>query len=157
MYDRFGAPHEFVYPEGGLLKLRDILSEEQIRNPNNKTPQGDPVRRVIKRGFTTLTTVGGLSGFLSHVRHYFATGNIDSIEAAVHPHSKEPGPFSRGGDSGSIIVDALGRFVALLTGGAGETDSLDITFGTPMHWLWFLIRAKFAGANLYWDDEGVVA
>jgi hypothetical protein len=108
---------------------------------------------VIKRGFTTLTTVGGLSRFLSHVRRHFATGNIDSVEAAIHPHNNDSGPFSRGGDSGSVIVDALGRFVALLTCGTGKTDSSDITFGTPMHWLWLLILAKFDGANLYWDDD----
>jgi hypothetical protein len=153
MYDRFDAPHEFVYPSEGLFKLRGILTQEEIRTPNNKTPQGDPIRRVIKRGFTTLTTVGGLSGFLSHVRRYFVTGNIDSVEVAIHPHNSNSGPFSRGGDSGSVIVDDLGRFVALLTGGTGNTDSSDITFGTPMHWLWLLILAKFDGANLYWDDK----
>ncbi|CAA7258758.1 unnamed protein product [Cyclocybe aegerita] len=111
MYDRFDAPHEFVYPPEGLFKL-------------------DPIRRVIKRGYTTM---GGLSGFLSQVRRYFATGNIDSV--------------------GSVIIDSLGRFVALLTGGTGKTDSSDITFGTPMHWLWLLILARFDGANLYWDDN----
>jgi len=157
VYDRFDAPPEFVYPENGLFKLRDLLSEEQIRNPNNKTPEGDPVRRIIKRGFKTLTTVGGLSGFLSHVRRYFVTGNIDSIEAAIFPRSNGSGPFSRRGDSGSIIVDAMRRFVALLTGGAGKTDASDITFGTPMHWLWLVILAKFPDAKLYWDDEDVAA
>jgi hypothetical protein len=152
MYDRFDAPHEFVYPPEGLFKLRGIITQEEIRMPNNKTPQGDPIRRVIKRGFTTLTTVGGLSGFLSHVRRYFATGNIDSVEAAIHPHNNS-GPFSRGGDNGSVIVDALGRFVALLTGGTGKTDLSAITFGMPMHWLWLLILAKSDGANLFWDDD----
>lgn len=154
MYDRFDAPHEFVYPPEGLFELRGILTQEGIRGPNNKTPAGDPIRRVIKRGFTTLTTVGGLSGFRSHARRYFATGNIDSLEAAIHPHNSNSGPFSRGGDSGSVIVDAHGRFVALLTGGTGTTDSSDITFGTPMHWLWDLIRREFHGANLCWDSGG---
>jgi hypothetical protein len=107
---------------------------------------------VIKRGFTTLTTISGLSGFLSHIRRYFTMGNIDSVEAVIHPHN-DSGPFSRGSDSGSVIVDALGGFVALLTGGTGKTDSLDITFGMPMHWLWLLILAKFDSANLYWDDN----
>ncbi|KAK7470057.1 hypothetical protein VKT23_001495 [Stygiomarasmius scandens] len=154
MYDRFDdGPHEFVYPPEGLFELRGILTQEEIRTPNNKTPQGDPIRRVIKRGFTTLTTVGGLSGFLSHIRLYFATGNIDSVQVAIHPHNNGSGPFSRGGDSGSVIVDALGRFVALLTGGTGKTDLSDITFGTPMYWLWPLILANFDGAKLYWDED----
>ena len=151
MYDRFDAPHEFVYPPEGLFELRGILTQEEIRTPNNKTLQGDPIRRVIKRGFTTLTTVGGLSGFSSYARRYFTTGNLDSVEATIHPHNSCP--FSKRGDSGSAIVDAKGRFVALLTGGTGKTDSLDITYGTPMHWLWPLILAKFDGANLYWGND----
>ena len=63
------------------------------------------------------------------------------------------GPFSEGGDSGSIIVDAERRLVALLTGRAGKTDYWDLTFGTPMHWLWQVILDKFPGADLYWDDK----
>jgi len=65
----------------------------------------------------------------------------------------ESGPFSRDGDSGAIIVDALGKFVALLLGGTGHTNSPDVTYGSPMHWLWEIIKAEFSGANLYWDDD----
>ena len=57
------------------------------------------------------------------------------------------------GDSGSIMVDAHGKFVALLTGGTGPTDSSDVTFGTPMHWLWDIIKAQFSGASLYFEDD----
>ncbi|KAI9432395.1 hypothetical protein H4582DRAFT_1111952 [Lactarius indigo] len=153
MYDWFDAAHEFEYPYEGLFKLQGILSDEEIRKPDKKTLEGDPNRRVIKRGSKTLTTVGGLSGYLSHVRRYFPTGEINSTEVAVHPYSNESGPFSWGGDSGSIIVDVVGRYVALLTGGTGKIGSSDITFGTPMFWLWTLILAKFPGANLYWDDD----
>ncbi|KAH9931504.1 uncharacterized protein B0H18DRAFT_1093306 [Fomitopsis serialis] len=135
MCEPFDAPNEFVYPPEGLFELRGILTEEEIHTPNNKPLQGAPFR------------LGNLSGFLSHVRRYFIAGSIDSIEVAIHPHN-DSGPFSRGGDSGSVIVDARGRFVALLTGGTGKTGASDITFGTPMHWLWPFILAKFDGANL---------
>jgi hypothetical protein len=157
MCDRFDAPHEFVYPRNGILNLRDILSEEQIRTPNNMTPEGNPIRRVIKRGLTTHTTVGGLTGFNSHTRHYLQIGEANSIEAVIIPHDNGYGPFSRRGDSGSIIVDEMGRFVALLTGGTWRslTNSSDITYGTPMHWLWPVILAKFPDANLYWDNMDV--
>ena len=106
----------------------------------------------MKRGHATLTTVGRLTGFESHVRRYFTIGSRDSVEAAVYPHNEYFGPFSKGGDSGSIIVDASGKFVALLTAGTGPNDSTDITFGTPMHWLWKTIKAKFPGASLYFED-----
>ncbi|KAG8679141.1 hypothetical protein FRC08_017185 [Ceratobasidium sp. 394] len=153
MYPRIQAPEDFCYPAERLLKLRGILSAEETRKPTNKDHKGDPMRYVIKRGSSTLTTVGCLSGFESHVRRYFVTGNRDSVEAAILPYDSDFGPFSRGGDSGSIIVDPLGKFVALLTGGTGRTGSPDITFGTPMHWLWGVIKAQFPGAQLCFNDD----
>ncbi|KAI5987346.1 hypothetical protein F5J12DRAFT_728538 [Pisolithus orientalis] len=153
MYPPVDSPSDFDYPVDRLLKLRGILSAEEIRTPNNKDHKGDPMRYVIKRGLTTLTTIGCLNGFESHVRRYFALGSRDSVETAVYPYDTISGPFSRGGDSGSIIVDALGKFVALLTGGTGPTDSSEITFGTPMHWLWDIIKTQFPGADLYFDAD----
>jgi len=94
-----------------------------------------------------------LNGFESHVRRYFTLGKHDSVEAAVYSYDNDSGPFSKRGDSGSIIVDALGKFVALLTGGTGLTDSSDITFGSPMYWLWEIIKVEFPGACLYFEDD----
>lgn len=153
MYPRIDAPSDFDYPDERLLKLRSILSTEEIRTPNNKDHKNESMRYVIKRGHTTLTTIGCLSGFESHVRRYFTLGGQDSVEVAVYPYDNNSGPFSRGGDSGSIIVDALGKFVALLTAGTGPTNSSDITFGSPMYWLWGVIEAQFPGANLYFEDD----
>jgi len=154
MYPRIKAPSaDFVYPAERLLELRGILSPEEMRTPNNKDHQGDPMRYVIKRGLTTLTTTGCLTGFESHVRRYFELGSRDSVEAAVCAHDNDCVPFSRVGDSGSIIVDALGKFVALLTSGTGSTYSSDITFGSPMYWLWEIIKAQFPGADLYFEDD----
>ncbi|KZS99958.1 uncharacterized protein LAESUDRAFT_769211 [Laetiporus sulphureus 93-53] len=152
MYPRVDVPSEFNYPADRLLKLRGILSAEEIGKPNGKDRKGNPVRYVIKRGLTTLTTIGRLSGFESHVRRYFGVGTRNSVEGAVFPYDNDSGPFSRGGDSGSGIVTGDGKFVLILTGGTGPTDSPDITFGTPVHWLWDVIKAAFPGAVLYWDD-----
>jgi hypothetical protein len=136
-----------------------MLSAADINNPNSKNLEGERIRRVIKRGFTTNTTVGTLSRFMSHCRKYFVTGNLDSVEVAILPRDSDSVAFSRGGDSGALIVDALGQFVALLTGGTNKgTGSSDITFATPMEWVWDLIKNKFPGANLYFDDlEGFLA
>ena len=153
MYPRINAPSDFHYPAERLLELRGILSAEEMRTPNNKDRKGDPMRYVIKHGHTTLTTIGCLTGFESHVRRYFALGSRDSVEASVYAYDNDSGPFSKSGDSGSIIVDARGKFVALLTSGTGPTDSSDITFGSPMHWLWEIIEAEFPGANLYFEDD----
>ena len=111
------------------------------------------MRYVVKRGLATLTTIGCLNGFESHVRRYYPLGSRDSVEAAVYRYDNDAGPFSRRGDSGSVIVDDLGKFVALLTGGTGPTDASDITFGSPMYWLWEVIKAQFPDANLCFEDD----
>ena len=153
MYPCFDAPTDFDYPLERLLKLRGIISAEETRIPNHKDPRGNPVQYVIKHGLTTLTTIGCLNGIESHVRRYCVLGHWDSVEAAVYCYDKNSGPFSRVGDSGSIIVDAFGKFVALLTGGTGPTDCSDITFATPMYWLWEIVKAQFPGADLYFEDN----
>ncbi|KIJ11189.1 hypothetical protein PAXINDRAFT_177375 [Paxillus involutus ATCC 200175] len=152
MRDRVDMPSEFEYPEEGLLPVQGMLSAADINNPNSKNLEGERIRHVIKRGFTTNTTIGTLSGFMSHVRKYFTTGNLDLVELAILPHDDSIA-FSRGGDSGALIINALRRSVALLTGGMNKgTDSLDITFTTLMEWVWDLIKEKFPGANLYFDN-----
>ena len=159
MYDRIDVPSKFKYPEEGLLSVQGMLSAADINNPNSKNLEGERTRRVIKRGFTTNTTVGTLSGFMSHGRKYSTAGKLDSVEVAILPHDIDSIAFSKDGDSGALIVDALGRFVALLTGGTDKgTDPSDITYATPMEWVWDLIKDRFPGANLYFDDlEGFLA
>ena len=124
---------EFDYPEDRLFKLRGILTATQISQRNNQDLKGDLVRFVIKRGHTTLTTIGRLAGFESLQRRYSLVGTFDYVEAAVYPYSHDSGPFSRGGDSGALIAGPKAEFIALLAGGTGPTGSSDITYGTPMH------------------------
>ncbi|KAI0049139.1 hypothetical protein FA95DRAFT_1538795 [Auriscalpium vulgare] len=153
MRPRVDAQSDFYYPEDRLFELRGILTPEQIGQPNNRDFKGDPVRSVIKRGQATLTTIGRLAGFESHERRYRLAGTFDSVEAAIYPYDNQSGPFSRGGDSGALIAGAGAEFIALLTGGTGTAESSDITYGTPMHWLWEdVIKPQFPGANLYFDS-----
>ena len=148
-----GMPSDFRFPFDSLLELRGILSAKEIQTPNDRDRKGDPIRHVAKCGLASATTIGCLTGFESHVRRYFALGSRDSVEAAVYPHNNDSGPFSKAGDSGSIIVDARGKFVALLTSGTGPTDTSDITYGSPIHWLWDIIKAEFPGADLDFEDD----
>ena len=153
MHERDNVQSTFKYPDDGLLTLRNILSAEQISNPDTKNLEGDPIRRALKRGFATNTTVGTISRFMSFVRKYFLTGKLESIELPILPHEKETGTFSKGGDSGSIIVSPKGEFISLLTGGTNKrTDGSDITYSTAFEWIWELVRGEFPGANLYFDD-----
>ncbi|KAI0029494.1 hypothetical protein K488DRAFT_80135 [Vararia minispora EC-137] len=152
LYPRDDAPSEFDYPEDRLYLLQVILAAAQIKEPNSQDIKGDPTRFVIKRGRTTFTTVGRLNGFESRERQYGLLGNFDSIEAAVYPYDNDSGPFSRGGDPGAAIAGTNHDFVAQLTGGTGTTDSSDITYGTPMEWLWNkVIGVEFPSAILFFD------
>ncbi|KAJ7200234.1 hypothetical protein B0H12DRAFT_1244484 [Mycena haematopus] len=152
MSPRDDAQSEFDYPEDRLFKLRDILTAAHISKPKSQDSKGDPVRFVIKRGYTTFTTIGRLAGFDSHQRRYSLFGTFDSVEAAVYPYDSHSGPFSRCGDSGALIAGPEAEFAVLLTGGTGATDSPDISYGTPMYWLWEdVIKPQFPDANLYFD------
>ena len=152
MYPRYDVPSEFVYPWDRLFRLRDILSADEICAPNSQDHNGEPVRFVIKRALTTLTTVGRMTPFESHQRRYTFLGNLDSIEVPIFPYDNDSGPFSRPGDSGAVIASADAKFIALLTGGTGPTDSCDITYGTPMYWLWKdVIKVQFPNATLYFE------
>lgn len=50
----------------------------------------------------------------------------------VIPLDNESGVFSAKGDSGSVVVDGLGRIAGILTGGSGATETSDVTFVTPI-------------------------
>ena len=89
MYPRIEPQSDFDYPADRLLELRGILSAKEIRTPNNKDHNDDPMRYVVKLGLTTLTTIGCLNGFESHIRRYFALGSRNSVEAAVYAYDNE--------------------------------------------------------------------
>ncbi|KAH8977570.1 hypothetical protein EDB92DRAFT_1957892 [Lactarius akahatsu] len=89
------AHSEFDYPEDRLFRLGAILSAAKIRKPNDQDHNGDPVRYVIRQGLTgltTRTTVGRLTGFESHERHYSSTRSTGV------------------GDSGGLIASSLVEF-----------------------------------------------
>jgi hypothetical protein len=90
MYDRINVPFEFEYPDEDLCPLQGVLTADEINNPNNKTLEGDRIRRVIKRGFATCTTVDTLSSFMSHVRQYFPAGNLDSVDVTPPCYLSSP-------------------------------------------------------------------
>ena len=150
MYARTDAQSCFKYPAERLLELRGIITEDRMRHPDTKDHHGENCLYVIKRGLTTLTTIGHATGFFSCAREYFANQtHRDSIEWAILPYDNDSGAFSKGGDSGSMIASGTGEFGGLLTGESGKTESSDITYATPMFWLWLIIKDEFPNANLY--------
>lgn len=142
---------DFIYPFDRLLQLQDIISEDQMRNPDTVDCDDLPYLPVIKSGIATDVTIGRATGTFSFVRQYFENNtHHTSKEWAILPYDETSRAFSACGDSGSIVVDEFGRIGGLITGGAGEMDSLDITYATPFYWLLSRIRANgFPDAHIY--------
>lgn len=142
----------FKYPPGGLLQLRGVVQEEELRNPTMLDKNGESCLIVLKNGTTTGLTMGRASGIGSFVRYQNSDSDVaptTAMELAIHPSSREDGPFSGGGDSRSAIVDGRGRIVGILTGGTGTMPTTDITYATPYYWLDQRIKDAYPGFHLY--------
>lgn len=140
----------FKYPVGGLLQVKGIIKEEEIRQPTLLDANGEECLIVIKDGASTGITIGRGSGTESFVREYDDYGTKStSMQIAIHPYSRKDGAFSAPGDSGSIVVDGLGRIFGLLIGGTGMADAMDVTYVTPYFWVEERIKKVFPNSFLY--------
>jgi hypothetical protein len=142
MYPRDDGEATFKYPDDRLLPLRDMISEERMREPDTCGHDNEPCLLVVKNGSATDVTIGRATGIFSFVR------DDDTGEESTD-YDNQSGAFSAPCDSGSIIVDGLGRIGGLLTGGTGKTETSDVTYATPMWWLWPRIKKQFPDAHLY--------
>jgi hypothetical protein len=133
----FEKARSFKYPLDRLLRLKDTIPDDEMRHPIALDKKGYPCLMVLKRGNTTGLTVGRANDVCSYTQNYSddVYSTKVSKEWAILQFDSESGPFSDKGDSGSVIVDGLGRFGGLLTGGAGTATSLDITYATPISFL----------------------
>ncbi|CAE6424768.1 unnamed protein product [Rhizoctonia solani] len=148
MYSCVDAP-SFPYLLDHVLRLRDVVSAAEIINSSN----GDQAQYVIKRGSTTQTTIGHLNGFDSYERRYNLLGHMDSMTMAIFSYDNKSGPFSKSGDSGAIIFDSHARFAGFVTGGTGKHDYPDITYATPMVWLWNkVLKFKYPRASIDFEE-----
>ncbi|KJA21087.1 hypothetical protein HYPSUDRAFT_203275 [Hypholoma sublateritium FD-334 SS-4] len=120
MYPRDDGPPTFKYPSDRLLELRDMITEERMRNPDMLDHDKETCLFVIKNGNATGVTIGRATGIFSFVRADLS--GQGSKEWAIYNYDNKSGVFSARGDSGSIIVDGLGRIGGLLTGGAGKAE-----------------------------------
>ncbi|KAH7890239.1 hypothetical protein F5I97DRAFT_1933636 [Phlebopus sp. FC_14] len=147
MHPRPESRATFKYPLGGLMQLKDIVKESELRNPTMRDANGEPCLPVVKNGNTTL---GRATGIESFVREYLDYGiRTTSMGIAIYPYSYRDGAFSAPGDSGSVIADANGRIVGILTGGSGQTDSTDVTYATPYYWVDARVKTVFPNAYLF--------
>lgn len=90
---------------------------------------------VYKTGRTTGATKGRVTAFdLDNVVINYDIGNL-RFDGQIEIESAGDGPFSDGGDSGSLIVNADMQAVALLFAGSdiGGANDLGLTYANPIH------------------------
>ena len=141
--------HSFIYPYNRLLMLSGIIPDEEMRHPTTLDQNNNPCLIVIKHGRTTGLTVGRANDIYSYARYYYEGDEYEtSKEWAILPFDSKSGAFSKRGDSGSVIVDGLGRIGGLLTGGAGARPSSDIAYATPINFLLRCMHDKGLQPNI---------
>ncbi|KAL5478630.1 hypothetical protein ACEPAI_2815 [Sanghuangporus weigelae] len=127
MYPHAETHAKFKYPHGGLTQLRDFVKDGKLPRPTMLDANGEQCLIVVKNSATTTVTLGRATGIESH----------------------QDSAFSAPGDSGSIVVDANSRIVGMLTGGAGQTNSTDVTYVSPYYFLDERIKKAFPNSYLY--------
>ena len=130
-------------PIGQKIEINGVVSRDILLKPES---HNKPDFIVIKDGPGTGLTVGCLTGMESFVCN---SAGRESVELAVYNfgYDERPRVFSAGGDSGSLIIDGLGRMVGLLHAGTGSTEDVDVSYATPMHQLWPRIKETYKYAD----------
>ncbi|KAH9947232.1 hypothetical protein B0H21DRAFT_821995 [Amylocystis lapponica] len=142
----------FEYPGDRLLRCSGTVSDQEMfrPDPRNKDHDDDPVIMVLKNGKTSKLTVGRLNTIRAFVReHNNGVAGKMSKEISVMPRNSKSGPFSKPGDSGSVVIDATGRICGILTGGDGATGVSDCTFVTSINFLVKRLAAFGIKANIF--------
>ena len=123
----FGTANHFDAAIAQLIKIADVDPKILTIGAMVAPPMEPAIyQSVRKRGRTTLHTVGVILDLSADVRVRYGTQMADFEE--VLSISGVSGPFSDGGDSGSLVVDAVTRRpVGLLFAGGNGT-----TFASPI-------------------------
>jgi len=140
----------FKYPLDGLMQLQDFVKDGELCRLTMLDENGEDCLIVIKNGTATGVTFGRASGIESFVREYkdYAIHST-SVEIAIYPYNYKDGAFSAPGDSGSVVSDVNGHIIGMLIGGAGKTDSTDVTYVSAYHFLDERIKKAFPNSHLF--------
>jgi hypothetical protein len=123
----------------GALKAGVRFNHRAIRGLGNLKGVGseflDTGTEVAKLGRTTGLTRGRVTAFeLDNVVVGYDLGNLRFDNQVEIEGTAKDSPFSRGGDSGSLIVDADRRAIALLFAGGevGGSNGQGLTYANPI-------------------------
>ncbi|KAF6749450.1 hypothetical protein DFP72DRAFT_913490 [Ephemerocybe angulata] len=134
------------FPSDRQLKIRGVVPQHELANPDCYDDNGVGMYVVAKDGNTTDLTVGRYAGLEAYLCDELGT---KSVEAAIYNYSKKSSDFSAKGDSGSLIFTGDGRMLAVLHSGMLRANSNHVTFGTPAWWVLdrLKLRYKYAEFN----------
>ena len=59
---------DFKYPLGGLLQVKGVVKEAELRSPKQLDANGEECLLVVKNGKTTGVTIGRVTGIESVIR-----------------------------------------------------------------------------------------
>lgn len=135
-----------------LLQLQDHVPEEEFRNPQNYDVHNVKTLLAVKNGGSTGTTFGRVNGLESITCHYPEHGKalraLEYIVLGYDAAKSKNDKFSDLGDSGSFVAGRDGRLIGQITGGAGPTDSTDMTYVTPYYALKKEVEKKYPNCYL---------
>ena len=115
-----------------------------MANPYFLDDQANPCFIVAKDGQATDLTFGRCSGLEA-----YRCDDLDneSWEVAIFNFSKKHSSFSGKGDSGSAIFNSEGKIIAILHSGMPRGMHNHVTFGTPGHYVFELIKKQYPHAD----------
>jgi hypothetical protein len=121
------------------LGLRGVVPEEEMRKPVDYDEDGNPCIAVLMRGATSGLKIGHANSIFSYTRD--DKGRV-SKQWPILPipvallRTKNYGQrstFGKVGDSGAVVVDAVGRVGGIVACGAGDRKwEFDVTYVTPV-------------------------
>lgn len=150
MYPHPETCAKFEYLHGNLIQLQKVVTYNELLRPSMPDTNGEKCLIVIKNGLGTGFTLGYATGIESFVQEY-KDFNIYSTsrEITVYSYSHKDGAFSACGDSGSVVGDTNHGVVGMIIGGAGKTESTDVTYVSAYIFLDGAIKQAFPNSYLF--------
>ena len=125
MYPNAKNSHSFDFPWDRLPPLHGTIGFDEMWKSTMYDRGGKRCLLVLKNGRTTRLTVGRLNNIFSFTRRCFIDDDGIAMEWSILL-------FSAKGDSGSVVVDSVGRIGGIFTGSGGALDSSDVTDAIPL-------------------------
>jgi len=140
----------FKYPKSHLLHFFGLVSDNVFK-PNFKTNVDYNNIMVVKHGSASNPTMGRPNTVRASVRTYPIDGQPGKMskEVCVVPRNPKSGPLSACGDSGSAVIDGIGRVSGIITGGDAATDVSDCMFVTSINFLLKRLKSFGIEGNIF--------